>query len=421
MKKRAILTLTIISMCLALIGCGKKDKITASDLLENPFGKEKVESMDIDADINTTLSLDMSILMGKISSDKNGKEDTSVDNDTLEGIDQSDPTGFDLEDEETMTSFDVSFALDANIKYDKDTQYVNGNITYDVFGISDSVNKEEYIQLEDGIKKTYTYDNNDKRWYETHTDINENANIENVLNLLSMDIYSDCEAEATKDGYEITGVAATDKITDFVLDTEMVPSEQKELIDEVNKYDFYVTMKFDKNRVIKEINIDCKKNTEETVSVEVKNLVFNITFNSINNVKVTVPDDITEDTVYPNLEEVTEEYDIDESETESNVMAYEIFGKTSVDTYDITDVISKTYMKMPDDDVIVAMVNMVNSNTVEKFTKNLESFNQWNEYNKIAVVYYYGLGVFTMEDLEKYGCDRDYILQEYNERHNIEK
>lgn len=419
MRKRTILTLTITLICLALVGCGKKDKITAGELLENPFGEKEVKSMDIDANINTSLSLDIYEFIGKISLGENGEEDTSVDNDTLEGIDQSDPTGFDLEDDGTMTSFDVSFTLDSNIKYDNDTQYVKGNITYDIYGISDSISKEEYVQLEDGIKKTYVYDNDEKRWYETYADIN--INIENVLNLLSMDIYSDCEAETTKDGYEITGVAATDKITDFVLDATMMSSEQKELIDEVNKYNFYITMKFDKNKVIKEINIDCKKNTEETVSIEVKSLVFNITFNSINNVEVDIPDDIIENVVYSNhKEEIAEEYDVYEGIKESNVMAYEIFGKTSVDTYDITDVINKTYMKMPDDDVIVAMVNMVNSNTVEKFTKNLESFNQWNEQNKMAVVYYYGLGVFTIEDLEKYGCDTDYLLQEYNEIHKTE-
>lgn len=429
MRKKTLLVLSVATMCILFTGCGKKEKVTANELLENPFGKGEIESMDADANIDLTISLDMSTLMGEFSEDGELYEDTSVENDTIEGLDQSDPTGFDLEETEDSFALDIKFSIDAKIKTDNDTSYLKGDITYDIFGMSETMTEETYIQKDEDSKTTYDYDADYEEWYKVTEDIEENTeeNTEDykaILDMLSIELFTDCEAKSTKDGYDVTGVASVDKIVELALDGSETEEEVTELINEVKKYDFNVTIKFNKDKVIKEIIVECKKNNEEKLSLDIKEFNFNIVFNGINNVDVSVPDEVLENAISNDFDDyydnTTEEYDIDDSDVEANVMAYEIFGETTITSYDIIDAISKTYMEMPDDDIITAMVNMVNSYTVEKFTKNLASFNQWNEDNKMAVVYYYGLGVFTIDDLEKFGADRYYILEEYDNIHNVD-
>lgn len=423
--KKIIKYLIPLSVVLIIIIVGinmykNDDNITANELMENAFGKEEFKSLDADVNLELVMEADMNGMMEE-SDDAASYQDSSVENDTIEGLDQSDPTGFDLDDNENASMSEIKLEVNAKIKTDRDVSYLKTDMEYDVFGFTDNITEEQYIQTEGNRYLVYRYNVNENQWYK---EINNDESFENadmILNIISMELFTDCEAKSTKDGYEINGTLSTEKIVELLLNYSE-KDELDEVVDEINAYKFNAIIIFNADKIIKEININCENTSDGLTSVELKEFSLNVIFNDINKVTVSVPEEIMENAISDeyNSKENVDEFDIDEDNIDNNVMAYEVFGKNVVTSDDIVESISKTYMEIPDENTITAMVNMINSYTVEKFTRNLSSFNQWNDNNKMAIVYYYGLGVFAIDDLEKFGADRNYILDEYSNIHNWE-
>ena len=92
-----------------------------------------------------------------------------------------------------------------------------------------------------------------------------------------------------------------------------------------------------------------------------------------------------------------------------------VFGVDSVTNSDLSSAISAAGLNIPGDDVLSAMANLLNSYTVSKLTANLTSYSMWNDSNKMAIVYFYGLGVFSLDDLVSYGINADEITTKYTE------
>lgn len=156
MKKKALIALTTFVMTATLFsGCGKKEKVTAESLIENPFNGS-IECLDADYKIDASANIDVSALFNGITSNsinlsKNESEvlkqsnieldgteeetEESEQNNELENLDESDPIVYDIgitststgtdTDAETETatttdtlssSMDVSLSLKGNIQ-----------------------------------------------------------------------------------------------------------------------------------------------------------------------------------------------------------------------------------------------------------------------------------------------------------------
>lgn len=117
MKKKALIALTTFVMTATLFsGCGKKEKVTAESLIENPFNGS-VECLDADYKIDASASIDVSALFNGITSNsinlsKNesevlkqsniefdgteGETEEPEQNNELENLDESDPIVYDI-------------------------------------------------------------------------------------------------------------------------------------------------------------------------------------------------------------------------------------------------------------------------------------------------------------------------------------
>lgn len=235
-----------------------------------------------------------------------------------------------------------------------------------------------------------------------------------------------------------------------------------------------VDLSYDKDKVLRSVCISYDKDNK-TSSVKVDSFDIKITIDNVNGDEMTIPDDViksavSEDTTQQDSteapkEDATEavdktkkdsekdkgtstEYvtvtdsnktsDIDISEknsknteaqteaaseediyevTDSNEsnLATLVFGTSAVTETDITQVIASAGLSAADDSVVSAMVNLLNSYTVSKLTANLSSYSMWNDANKKAIIYFYGLGVFSLDDLVSYGISAEEITNGYSE------
>lgn len=171
------------------------------------------------------------------------------------------------------------------------------------------------------------------------------------------------------------------------------------------------TPKEDATEAVDETKKDSKKNkgtSTEDVTVTDSNKTSDIDISEKNSKN-------TEGQTEVQTEAASEEdvYEVTDS-NESN-LATLVFGTSTVTETDITQVIASAGLNAADESVVSAMVNLLNSYTVSKLTANLSSYSMWNDANKEAIIYFYGLGVFSLDDLVSYGISAEEITNGYSE------
>lgn len=174
-----------------------------------------------------------------------------------------------------------------------------------------------------------------------------------------------------------------------------------------------------------------KKNTEKLTEVKIKcqnidivsygkidEINIDVVIGNINEGKINVPEQ-----VLPDYEEVAVEVknqnntDIPlENDTDvSPVLASLVYNVSFVTSDVIEQSINDSHMLMPSEDILIIMTNMLNNNTLNQISKKLQMYNKWNQNNKLAIAYFYGLGVFSLEDLSLYAVDTDEVISNYEE------
>ena len=171
------------------------------------------------------------------------------------------------------------------------------------------------------------------------------------------------------------------------------------------------TPKEDATEAVDETKKDSKKNkgtSTEEVTITDSNKTSDIDISEKNSKN-------TEGQTEVQTEAASEEdvYEVTDS-NESN-LATLVFGTSTVTETDITQVIASAGLSAADESVVSAMVNLLNSYTVSKLTANLSSYSMWNDANKEAIIYFYGLGVFSLDDLVSYGISAEEITNGYSE------
>ena len=477
MKKKALIALTTFVMTTTLFsGCGKKEKVTAESLIENPFNGS-IECLDADYKIDASANIDVSALFNGITSNsinlsKNESEvlkqsnieldgteektEESEQNNELENLDESNPIVYDIgitststgtdTDAETETatttdtlssSMDVSLSLKGNIQTNGEIGHTKGDMTYDVFGMSQTTPYESYVDFnkEEETCTTYTYETDNDIWNRETIENNENISMDSFK--IKSEAFDSLSLETTDDGYVVTGSITLKNLRDAykeelgTLTDALKEDKNADISDELNDIKFNTTFTFDKKtKVLKKSVIKLDTKSVNIPSVEVNKLEVEITVNNTDEVEVVIPEDVFNNAVDSSksiLDGITQSdesdtpFDVEENVTDTNEsnMATLVFGKQTITSDDITAAISGTYMDQPDDGVINAMVNIMNSYSASKFATNLDSYNTWNEENKLAIVYFYGLGVFSIDDLSTYNVDTAYIMETYDEIHHV--
>lgn len=465
--KRKLLPISLITVLSAslLAGCGKKNNVTLDDLFSNPLGTEQLSSIDMDVSVDIDASIDVSELFGSntetiyLSSEKtdnyilSSMGDDVLDNKSFNKVNL--PIAFE-EEKANDTKMAAGLNLKYNVKAEPTILHGNGSVSYNVIGMSSNENYDTYICMNnDNTCTVYDYDNSNSIWHKVSIDaaalgidLKAISNTSNLSAIFDTSLFEKLELKSNKKGYDVKGVlsmASVERKAMNVLasntDALATVDDSLETIEQyIKDIKFDTEFIFDKDtKTLKEVTIELDKNSFNIPSVEINKFEINLVVNSINSESVTVPDDVknnAEEAESPLLKSTIadtvedEEYipdEIDENllydvgddnypiENGEDTLAVLIFNKNVATREDIIEAISKTYMKQPNEAVLDAMVNMVNSNTLTKFTTNLENYQSWNTNNKMALVYFYGLGVFSNEDLASYGVDTNELADLYND------
>lgn len=461
MNKKIHLAILAVAVSLSICGCGLSKKTpTPEELLENPFGDD-VKNVSASYNVTVDGCISMNAFLGPSADEETTIEDQST-NDTSDDSDDS---------------MDVTAGLEGTCYYSDSLSYTEGSIKYSFFGINGSEPYKVYMATDENSRVTYTYDNDDATWTKDDYDTDTGKAIKS-LNKDIFESLSEVEVDKKSDDayYKFTGSVNAKKIkeisseagnstseTDSSTGSSVADMSKNALSDnDLEKIKFDVDLSFDKNRQLKSICVSINPDNK-IESMKINDFSVSVTIEQINGDAISIPDEVvssamdanntgssteentTEEknltvsdsnsTETPDIsartpeesgaeKETTEEETSEESndtdiyevtDTNEDTLAMLVFGVDSVTNTDISSAISAAGLNIPGDDVLSAMANLLNSYTVSKLTANLTSYNMWNDSNKMAMVYFYGLGVFSLEDLVSYGIDANEITTKYTE------
>jgi lipoprotein len=461
MNKKIHLAILAAAVSFSICGCSLSKKTpTPEELLENPFGDD-VKNVSASYNVTADGSISMNAFLGSSTDEKTTTENQNT-NDA-----SSDSTG----------SMDVSAGLEGTCYYSDSLSYTEGSVNYSFGGISGNEPYKVYMVTNEGSRVTYTYDNDDAVWEKKDYDADTGKAIKS-LNKDVFESLSEVEVDKKSDDayYKITGTVNAKKIkeiasesddsineTDSSAGSSVADMSENVLSDsDLEKIKLDVDMSFNKNKQIKNICVSISPDNK-IESMKINDFSISVTIDQINGDAISIPDEVVSsatdagDTEISTEENTTEGKDITVSDSNStetpdisaknpeesnakkettevetsensndtdiyevtdtneDTLAMLVFGVDSVTNSDISSAISAAGLNIPSDDVLSAMTNLLNSYTVSKLTANLTSYNMWNDSNKMAIVYFYGLGVFSLDDLVSYGINADEITTKYTE------
>ena len=479
MRKNKKIQLIILTSAVALAACGcsfGKKTPTAEELLKNPFG-DNMKNISATYNVSFDGSISMDAFLGGSSEDASGS--TSEEKTTSRGKDtdkeKKEDTKKNTEDADNSSEemMNVGLNLKGTCYYSSSLVYTEGNVGYSLFGISDDMPYKSYAQTDKDSSVVYSYNEDNDEW----TKKDENNVPGDITGNLTSDIFDSLSEvqinkKADKAYYTLSGTITGKKISSIV--KEETPKENTESTedgsgssvsdmastaisnDDLKNTKVDVDLSYDKDKVLRSVYISYDKDNK-TSSVKVNSFDIEITIDKVNGDEMTIPDDViksavSEDTTEQKSTEAPKEditvtdsnktSDIDISEknsknagtqtetqteaaseediyevTDSNEsnLATLVFGTSTVTETDITQVIASAGLSAADESVVSAMVNLLNSYTVSKLTANLSSYSMWNDANKEAIIYFYGLGVFSLDDLVSYGISAEEITNGYSE------
>lgn len=424
-----------------LSGCGAKkapaEDVTIESLLQNPFGEGGVTYIDADFDVSMTLAMDVSLFGMTDSMVESTEEETTGEEGTTEteGASESSEQTEEATESSSGTAVSFSLSLAGNAKADKTVMYTEYDLNQETsfLGISDKTKVKSYADLNSG--KSYNYDSDSGYWIMS-TDDEGSVSVDKFtgINPEYFNSMEELSIKTNDDGkeYTVKGTVLLDSLLEKAGDDASVMSGVSELglsEDDIKSLNpqFDVTMVFGNEKTLKSMDV-VYSGSKGTSSFNITGLSMSVDVNSLNEeVKMEIPSDVissaeeyeqVKDTL--NTEAATEEDDdsselYDVTDSEDSTLAMQIFGTSTVSKEELLAVISSAYLKTPDDGTVNAILNLLNSYTTSKFAANLGSYESWNSSNRQAVVYLYGLGVLSLDDLSLYGISSDTIVSGYGE------
>lgn len=465
MNKKIHLTILAAAVSFSICGCGLSKKApTPEELLENPFGDD-VKNVSASYNVTADGSISMNAFLGS-STD----EETTTENQSTNDA-SSDSTGsMDVSAglEGTCYYSDSLSYTEGSINYS--FFGISGNEPYKVYMVTSEDSRVTYTyDNDDAIWEKKDYD----------ADAGEaikslNKDVFESLSEVEVDKKSDdayYKITGTVNAKRIKEIASesNDSIneTDSSAGSSVADMSENVLSDsDLEKIKLDVDMSFNKDKQIKSICVSISPDNK-IESMKINNFSISVTIDQINGDAISIPDEVvssatdagdTETSTEASTEEnTTEEKDItisdsnstetpdisaknpeesnakeetteaeasedsndtdiyEVTDTNEDTLAMLVFGVDSVTNSDLSSAISAAGLNIPGDDVLSAMANLLNSYTVSKLTANLTSYSMWNDSNKMAIVYFYGLGVFSLDDLVSYGINADEITTKYTE------
>lgn len=169
----------------------------------------------------------------------------------------------DLEMELSVSGMSMDMALDmtADMEITKDVMHMVMSMDMDAMGMSESYKTELYTVTEDDTVTTYTYDETYEQWTYVESEVDEDAVME-----ISSDMFEDLELEETEDGYVVTGTLS--EVEDLLEGVELGDDTFGEVTNLFKDVEILVTMTFDKDKVIEEMEMEFNIDEDDVFEIE---------------------------------------------------------------------------------------------------------------------------------------------------------
>lgn len=391
MKKKhgLVSTLLITTMLLGTLSGCDAEKVTAEELVNGAF-KETAKSMDADVNFNFDVDVDASSLSGT--------------------------------DSDAGTMMSIKLNMDCNVKSSETIAYTEGTAQVEFFGMKQKETIKTYSDLSENV--SYSYDEDSDSWTKSDLSSDSSFDFAEIAKKITPDIFEDLTLEETKDkkaDYTVSGVVTYKNLADIIgadLDNMLGSSDSINLDD--LKYD--VKMIFDrKTKVVKEYSFVIDTSALSTDEYVFNSFDFDIKVNSVNDVEVSIPDDVKnnaveEDTSFGGFEddldsdfgvdssEATTESETSESQSSDATLSSVYFDKDYIYTDDLKSTLSNYYTNIDkaDEKVLTDLTTFFNNYTADEFANYLDLYDYWSEDEKVALAIMYDLGVVDNDTLQQF-------------------
>jgi len=245
---------------------------------------------------NENTEADKPVTIESLLSDSNKKQMESADMDLKLVMDA------DIHYEEGGSSIKMNMAmkLTAKVLTDKDTMHMKGNVEAKVMGMEVTQPMESYVQKNGDTSTTYNYDSDSDTWTSSSevSSTDSTVDVSGVTNVTA-DILKDAKLEETENAYVITAtISAKDMADSLGLSSEDVLGDlsgDSEI--DYNTLAYQATISFDKeSKNMKSIKFAVNTDAKISDSLSFNEYVIEVTFNKINDVNVSVPDEVLNET-----------------------------------------------------------------------------------------------------------------------------
>ena len=398
MGKR-VLSLLISAMLVSTLvtGCGTKTP-TPDELLQNAWGTDEVESVDMDLVLDLGAKVDMSELTG---------EDASMN---------------------------MDITADINMKSSEDVSYMEGNVGINLFGMSMDEAIKAYTVNDNSEITTYTYNAENDCWYKSEGESNSLIDTDSVTTLDTTMFSNFTMDEVTKDSMEYVLRGSVD----FADLSNKLGMTTEDLFEGVNtngvnmdEFKFDTVLTFDKEtKLMKSMDFDINTDSiEMEEGTEFTKFKMTLKINKINGVDIDIPSDIIENAVdeletgldVPMNGEFTEEAEEEstsESSTESATLAQYVLGVDYAYEDDVKEVLNLYYSTAPSDEVMWSFLTFFNNYTAEELCEYMELYDYWSLEDKISLGILIDIGALDLDSVQAYGVDiveMQSIITEYVE------
>lgn len=259
MKKKTLCILLSGAMTTGILtGCSNislpfGNKVTAESLLENAFGEEKAEAIDLNIEMNMSAEMDTSEL----------------------GVDLG-----------TDGSMELEISLDAGLQSNKSYGHMDGDAVIKMFGMKMDEAVEAYYDYDEGIQYEYVPDSNS--W--VYTDLDSDSFAIDSFTSDWTKMFDDAVLKDHKKGEDYV-VTATLDYDDF---KEMTDADMTGILegaeDTLEDLVFDIEMSFDeKSKIIKTMNFDIDLG-DAVEELTINDFYMNFTFNQIGgDIDVSIP------------------------------------------------------------------------------------------------------------------------------------
>lgn len=279
------------NLALLMAGCFAMSTLTGCSLFEKPPTAEELV-----AGVSTTLDSEKGDMSIKLVMDMSADMGEMMEGATME----------------------MGIELDADMQYDEDTMYMEGDVGIDVLGMSIEQEMKTYQQKDGDEKTEYSYDAETDTWTFTVSEIEDEDKEKEELDVSIFEELTLKEIEKEDTEYVVTATIAFDKMSEIVdMDTEDLTGEMTSGVD-MQDMKMDLTMTFDREtRNVKTIKMEVDPDSiSEIEGAKINEFTIELEINTpAEDLEVEVPESVIRDAIEEKSADF--EYEIEEPTVET--------------------------------------------------------------------------------------------------------